>query len=272
MKGLHRILKANSELRIGMILLLLSLLIATIGPILVPYDPLKVDISKKLQAPSFEHWIGTDNMGRDIFARLILGARVTLSSSLLVVFINLAISIPLGILSGYVGGILDGIMSRFVEIIMAFPQIIISLYLLANWGPGFQNLLLSMIVVGWVKYARLIRGNTKKIKHSGYIKAAEVSGSSNFKIVVSHIFPNVISPVLSLAAIDVAHVILSISSLSFLGLGISPPTPEWGIMLNEAKPFMNSHPHMMWGPGLCILGVVLSFSLIGRGLKAFIQS
>ncbi|WP_067142528.1 ABC transporter permease [Oceanivirga salmonicida] len=264
-------MKLNKELKISIVLITIIFLIAIFTPIITPHDAFQMNIKNKLIYPCKEYILGTDNRGRDILSRLILGTRVTLVSSLFVVFINLMISIPLGIISGYIGGFFDTIISRFIEIIMAFPQIIISLYLLANWGPGFGNLLFSLILVGWVKYARIIRGNTKKIKHLDFIKSAKISGSSELDIILKHILPNIISPVLSIAALDISHVILSISALSFIGLGIAPPTPEWGIMLNEAKPFIGSHSYMMWGPGLCILGVVLSFDLLSRGLKLLIS-
>ncbi len=271
MKSFRTLYKQNNTLCAGILLFIVILFIALFAPFIAPYNALDVSIDQRLIHPCRQHIAGTDALGRDVFSRLLMGARITLASSFIIIAVNLIISIPLGIVTGYAGGAVDVIISFFMNMVMAFPQIIISLYLLANWGQGFQNLLLSMIAVGWVKYTRLIRGNTKKIKHSDYIKAAKVSGSSDIRIAFAHILPNVITSILSLAALDVSRIILSISALSFLGLGITPPTPEWGIMLNEARPFINSHAYMMWAPGLCILIVVLCFNLLGRGLKKSIQ-
>lgn len=262
----RRILKDKSFI-LGISLIGVFVFIALFADMLTAYDPLAIHPEMRLSPMSKEHIFGCDNLGRDFFARIAYGSRVTLVCALIVMVINLAVSILIGIAAGYYGGAVDLALSRVIDTVLAFPSLIISLYILAKFGSGFSNLIFSLTIVGWARYARIIRGLAMSIKEKNYIKSARLGGSSHRRIIFSHVLGNTISPIIVLAALDMGHTIFSISGLSFLGLGINPPTPEWGVIINETKPFIESYPHLLLIPSACIFLLVTGFNLVGRAVE-----
>ncbi|OYD07324.1 nickel transporter permease [Paludifilum halophilum] len=254
-------------LLIGTGMLISVLLISLVGPFLVPNDPLAVNMSERLQPPSEKYPLGTDHMGRCLFSRLAVGAQTTLGITALVIFSVIVIGIPVGLISGYAGGRLDAVLMRIVDGLIAFPEFVLAIAVAGFLGPSLINLMLSIVLVKWVRYARVVRGIVLSEREKEYVLAARVGGCSSWKILYRHLLPQILSPVLVLAALDVGTVILIISSLSYLGLGIQPPNPEWGAMLNDGRSYFQTFPELMFYPGSAILWVVLACNLIGDGLR-----
>ncbi|MCL6477348.1 MAG: nickel ABC transporter permease subunit NikC [Peptococcaceae bacterium] len=251
----------------GLVIVILIILVGVFAPYLMPNDPVKVSLDQRLAPPSSAYPLGTDHLGRCLLSRLILGTRISLSVSAIVLLTILVISIPVGTIAGYVGGRVDNLLMRFVDILLAFPDLILALVIAGMLGPGLLNVMLAMSAVWWVGYARVIRGLVLSVKEKEYIMAARACGTPEWAIVIRHILPNVSSPVIVLATLDVGRLILSISGLSFLGLGAQPPTPEWGSMLNDGRSYMQVAPQLMVYPGLAIMIVALAFNLLGDGLR-----
>ncbi|KHF38613.1 nickel ABC transporter permease subunit NikC [Halalkalibacter okhensis] len=241
--------------------------VAIFAPYLAPHDPNLARIELRLLGPSKEFLLGTDHQGRCILSRLMYGARYSLGSTLLVVVITMLISIIIGTFSGYQGGKVDYVFMRFCDIILAFPGLILILAFVGIIGPGLFNLIIAMILIQWVSYARIIRGMVLSYKEQLFIKAAKMSGTSNSKIIIRHILPGILPQMIVLASLDMGTILLHIAGFSFLGLGIQPPTAEWGAMLNDSRQFLRSHPSMMFYPGLMIFLVVMAFNLFGDALR-----
>ncbi len=252
---------------IGAVLLMCILGLAILAPYIAPADPLKINPRQKLHSPCRQYPLGTDHLGRCIFSRLVYGARVSIGLALIVMGFVTGISIIIGTLAGYWGGKIDDLVSIVINIVMAFPSLILALAIIGMLGPSLLNLLLSMAAVGWAPYARIIRGIVLTLKEREYIVAVHAAGGSNGRIILGHIFPNMLSPIIVLSSLDMGKIILSISGLSFLGLGAQPPTPEWGVMLSDGRPFMQTAPHVMIFPGLAIALTVMAFNLLGDGLR-----
>lgn len=252
---------------IGLIIILFIIIIGIFANYIAPNDPIKVDLSKRLHSPSHIYLLGTDHLGRCILSRLIYGIRVSFSTSFILLFIILTIGIIVGVTAGYFGGFIDNVIMRFIDIILAFPGLILDLAIAGILGPSLINLMIAIAAVQWVRYARIIRGMVLSIKEEEFVLAARVLGSSNFKIIKKHILPNIIPQIIILATLDMGSIILRISGLSFLGLGVQPPTPEWGAMLNDGRPYMQTAPWLMIFPGVSILIVVMAFNLLGDGLR-----
>jgi peptide/nickel transport system permease protein len=251
----------------GMGILAVIVLLTLIGPLIVPNDPLTVQMSERLQAHSWQYPLGTDHLGRCIFARLVWGARTTLGISALAIVTVILIGIPVGLVSGYVGGCVDSVLMRLVDGISALPQFILAIAISGLLGPSLINLMLSIILVQWVKYARIVRSLVLSEREKEYVLAARVAGCGTFTILRRHLLPHIISPVLILAALDMGKIILTISSLSYLGLGAQPPVPEWGAMLNDGRPYFQTVPQLMIYPGLAIMLVSICCNLISDGLR-----
>lgn len=254
-------------LMVGITILVLIMLAMIIGPFLVPNDPLAMNMSERLQSPSLAYPLGTDFFGRCIFSRLIEGAKITLGIAFLVLITALAIGVPIGLLSGYLGGRFDAFFMRLVDGLIAFPDFILAIAIAGFLGPSLTNVMIAIVVVKWISYARVVRSCVLAEKEKDYIIAARLSGSSTFKIIGKHLTPQIVSQVAILASLDLGKIILIISSLSYLGIGAQPPTPEWGAMLNDARPYFQSMPSLMIIPGIAIMLVVLSCNLIGDGLR-----
>lgn len=264
---IYKRLKKNKTALIGGYLILLFVIVAIAGPFFTVHDPLKVDYSTKLLAPSAEFWLGTDHNGRDIFTRLIHGMSITLYIGFLSVVVGLVIGVPLGILSGYYGKVLDSLIMRFIDVLLAFPGILLAIALVSVLGGSITNVIIAVGVFSVPGFARIVRGTTLAVSKLEYIEAVRALGASDMRIIFLHILPNIISPIIVQATIRIAIAILIASGLSFLGLGAQPPTPEWGAMLSQGRSYMFDHPHVALFPGLAIVTAVLAFNLFGDGLR-----
>jgi peptide/nickel transport system permease protein len=262
-----RILVRNRVAMSGLAILVIMSLLAVLAPAIAPYDPDAVDILHQLEAPSQAHILGTDLYGRDIFSRILYGGRITLVVGLIAVGIAASIGIVLGLIAGFYGGALDSIIMRLVDVLLAFPRILLALSIVGMLGPGLLNVMVAVGIAGIPGYARLVRGSVLSAKENVYVEAARVVGCPDHIILRRHLLPNIIGPVIVLATLDVAAAILSASSLSFLGLGVQPPTAEWGAMLNEGRQYLRTAPWITLFPGLAIMISVLSINMLGDGLR-----
>ncbi|UFJ41833.1 ABC transporter permease subunit [Brevibacillus humidisoli] len=252
---------------LGMGIMTVIVLLTLFGPLIVPNDPLTVQMSERLQSPSWQYPLGTDHMGRCIFSRLAAGAQTTLGISALAIVSVTLIGIPLGLLSGYIGGRLDSLLMRLVDSVGALPEFILAIAFSGFLGPSVTNLMLSIVLVKWIGYARVVRSIVLSEREKEYILAARVAGCRTWTILWRHLLPQIVPPVLVLVALDIGKVILIISSLSYLGLGVQLPSAEWGAMLNDGRPYFQTVPELMIYPGLAIILVVVSCNLIGDGLR-----
>lgn len=259
--------KRNYMMLSGLGFLAMIILITLTGPFIIPNDPYTANMSERLAEPSLTYPLGTDHMGRCIFSRIIIGSQTTLGITGLVVATVIGIGIPVGLVTGYIGGRIDSVVMRLADGLLALPEFILAIAIAGFLGPSLTNLMISIVFVKWIGYTRVVRGIVISERNKDYVSAAFVSGSSHFKIIRRHMLPQIISPVLVLAALDIGKVILIISSLSYLGLGAQPPAPEWGAMLNDGRPYFQTTPELMIYPGLAIFFVVISLNLIGEGLR-----
>ncbi|GEN58077.1 peptide ABC transporter substrate-binding protein [Halolactibacillus alkaliphilus] len=262
-----RKLTSSKSAVVGGILIIAIILIALIGPYFVPYSPSATDTANRLNGPSLAHWLGTDNYGRDIFSRIIDGMSITLYVGFSAVLIGMTVGVFLGIISGYYGGKIDTIIMRFMDILLAFPGILLALAIVAVLGSSLNNVIIAVAVFSVPVFARIVRGSTLSVKKLEYIDAVKALGASDARIIFKHILPNVASPIIVQATLSIATSILSASGLSFLGLGAQPPMPEWGAMLADGRNYMYDAPHVATIPGIAIVIVVLAFNLFGDGLR-----
>ncbi|NGZ75041.1 nickel ABC transporter permease subunit NikC [Saccharibacillus sp. VR-M41] len=266
-KKWHTALKGRHTIAACSVLILFFFAVAIFAPWIAPHDPVKVDLAHKLDGPSAQHWLGTDHLGRDNLSRLIYGARVSLGFAFVIFLSSLVLGILIGALSGYVGGWLDNLIMRVCEGIMAFPNLVLVLGIVGIFGPGLMQVLLALLMVQWVYYARICRNMVISLKERPFIAAARVSGSSSWQIIRRHIIPNVQRPIVVIATLEMGWAIMDISALSFLGLGIQPPNAEWGAMIHEGTSHIRSHPELMIYPGILILIVVITFNIVGEALS-----
>lgn len=248
-------------------ILIFFMLSALFAGYIAPHNPEKANLELRLKEPCHEYPFGTDHLGRCILSRIIFGARVSLSVGLLVVSSSLILGLTIGTLSGYYGGWLDEIVMRVVDAFLAFPSLLLALGIAGLFGAGFMNLVMALIIVDWAGYARLARSSVMAVKEQDYIKAAKGLGTGDLHVILHHVIPNVMSPLIVMATIGMGYVILSAAGLSFLGFGVQPPTPEWGSMLNEGKIYIRSAPYIMIFPGLAIMLTVLAFNYLGDELR-----
>lgn len=250
------------------ILAVLIIFAAVFAPIVSGgVDPTAGDLSQAIQPPGSGHIFGTDKMGRDIYARVIYGARVSLSASFAIVILVFVIGLILGIISGYFGGVVDAIIMRFADMMMAFPGLVLALAVAGIMGASVRNAVLAIALVTWPKYARLARSLVMKIRHRDYVDAAIVTGSKTFYMLYRYMLPNALPTLVITAATDIGSMMLELSALSFLGFGAVPPTPEWGLMLSEGRAYMQSAPWLMVFPGLAIFVTVVVFNMLGDSLR-----
>lgn len=252
---------------IGLAILITYAALAIAAPLIVPQAALENNLGLMMQPPSWEAPFGTDHLGRSLLARVVYGARISLSVASLALIVLLAIGVTVGAVAGYYGGWLDALLMRLVDVLLAFPGLVLVLAIAGMLGPSLLNILLAMVAVEWVKYARVVRGQVLSVRETEFVEAARATGVPGPRIIWRHILPNVISPVIILATLDLGAIILGVSALSFLGLGAQAPTPEWGRMLSDATPYMQFAPHLMIVPGLAIFTVVLACNLLGDGLR-----
>jgi peptide/nickel transport system permease protein len=250
---------------IGIICLLAA--VAIFADHIAPHDPEKASLDETFQLPSEKYPFGTDHMGRCILSRVIYGSRISLAVGAIVVSLSFVIGTGLGIVSGYYGGALDETLMRIVDTFMAFPGILLALAIAGIFGGGVTNLVIALTAVEWTGYARIARGSALAMKEQDFVKASRGLGEGNAYLMARHVLPNIISPVLVIATMSMAGTILSMSGLSFLGVGIQPPTPEWGYMINDGKMFIRSAPYIIVFPGLAIMITVIAFNTLGDGLR-----
>lgn len=252
---------------VGLTIVAVVALAAVAAPLLAPHDPNLQDVAHRLQSPSVEHPLGTDNLGRDELSRILYGGRVSVLTTLAVGIGMLIIGIAVGILSGLAGGLLDGFIMRIVDVLLAFPSFLLALAVAGTLGPGLLHLALAMTAVWWVEYARLVRGLVLGVKELPFVEASRALGLGRARIAVRHILPNVAPPVIVLATLQTSRLLLALASLSFLGLGVGPPTAEWGSMLSDGKDYLATAPQLMLWPGLAITITALGLNLLGDGLR-----
>jgi peptide/nickel transport system permease protein len=260
-------LKANKGALVGFVLVIFFILLAVAAPLLPIADPNATNWSAIRQAPSAQHWLGTDDIGRDILSRMIWGSQASLLAGVVSVAIAVAIGVPFGLIAGYFGGWTDQVISRMTDALLAMPFLILAIALAAFLGPNLTNAMIAIGLSAMPIFVRLTRGQVLAVKTEDYVEGARAVGLSHFRIVSRYILPNVFPPILVQATLTVATAIIAEASLSFLGLGQQPPSPSWGSMLNTAKNFLNQAPWMAMWPGAAIFMVVIGFNLLGDGLR-----
>jgi len=262
----RRLIKSKIGL-MGLVLIGILILVAVFAPYLAPYDPVKQNILFRYQAPSQKHLLGTDEMGRDILSRIIYGARISLLVGLLSIGLALVIGVILGLLAGFYGGVIDMIIMRIMDIMLAFPSILLAIAIVAILGPQLKNSMLAIGIINIPRFARIIRSSALSLKESEFINAARVLGAGDVRIIFHHLLPNAMAPLIVQTTLGIATAILEAAALSFLGLGAQPPTPEWGAMLSDARSSLQKAPWVATFPGLAIIFGVLGFNLLGDGLR-----
>jgi len=249
------------------LIVLLAATAAVLGPFVAPYDPASQQLALRLQGPSFAHPFGLDELGRDVLARIVHGARVSMAVGLAVVTVSSLLGTLLGATAGYFGGRVDDLISRVIDVLLAFPGILLAIALVAVLGPSLVNVVLALCVIGWVGYARLVRGVTLKIRELDFVQAARALGASSPRILLRHVVPGALPALAVQTTLGMAGAILAEASLSFLGLGVQPPTPSWGTMLDAGRSHLFDAPHLTIFPGLSIAALVLGFNFVGDGLR-----
>jgi len=265
MKTFKRLLH-NFAFTFGLILTVLLVIVAIAAPLFAPYDPDVQETSRRLEAPSRSHPLGLDDLGRDVLSRIVFGARVSLRVGFSVVIIASLIGVTLGAISGYFGGWTDTLIMRLTDILLAFPGILLAIALVAVLGPSLNNVILALATIGWVGYARLVRGQVLKVREMEYVTAAKALGAKSPRVIIRHVLPNVINPVIVMATLGLAGAILSEAALSFLGLGVQPPTPSWGAMLTAGRRYLGLANHLAIFPGAAIMAAVMGLNFLGDGL------
>jgi ABC-type dipeptide/oligopeptide/nickel transport system permease subunit len=266
-KRFRRVFLGRGVVVFGLIVLLFFIIIAVFAPLIAPYDPYETDVGNALLQPSRHHLLGTDAVGRDILSRIIFGSRTSLLIGLTVVAISTLIGTILGVLAGYYGGWIQTVIMRLIDAYMAFPMIILALMVSSLLGGGIKNVVIALSVAMMPGYARLMCGQTMHIKENDYIMAERSLGAGNFNIMFRHIVPNCLSPLIVMVTMMLGSVILAEAGLSFLGVGITPPTAAWGSMVNEGRPYLTTSPFLAFSPGIAIMLVVFAFNMVGDGLR-----
>jgi len=252
---------------VGVLIVGIGLVAAIIGPWLAPFDPASQELALRLASPSALHPFGLDELGRDIFARILAGARISFFVGVVVVGISASLGTAIGAVAGYIGGAVDDAISRVVDTLLAFPGLLLAIAVVAVLGPSLINVVLALTLIGWVGYARLVRGQTLRAREFEYVQAARALGASTAEILWRHIVPTVLPAVVVQVTLGMAGAIVGEASLSFLGLGVQPPTPSWGTMLNGGRAHLLDAPHLTVFPGLAIAGLVLGFNALGEGMR-----
>jgi peptide/nickel transport system permease protein len=260
----------RTKVYIGGTIVLALILLGIFGPMLAPYNPNEQQLRESLRVPQWfggPHFLGTDNLGRDIVSRLLYGARISLIIAFTVVLISGAVGVTLGAISGYFGGKVDFLIQKFVEVIWAFPSLLLAIAILAYLGQGLQNLILALVAQRWIQYCRVVRGESLSLRHREFVTAARVIGAGHVRIITRHIVPNIIPSSLVIGTFAMATAIIAEASLSFLGLGVPPDVPTWGTMLGDGRNYISTAPWLTIFPGLAIFIVVLGINLLGDGLR-----
>lgn len=267
MAKFREIIRSQKVIVLCSLILIVLFFITILAPWIAPNDPVAVNLAHKLQPPSFDYPLGTDHLGRCTLSRILYGARISLGFAMLIFISSLSIGLIIGIIAGYKGGWVDQLLMRFGDGVMAIPSLLLVLGFVGIWGAGLKQVVLGLILVQWVYYARIIRGMVLSLKEQNYIAAAKISGSSQWIIMKKHILPNVLPPLAVMGTLEMGWAIMDLSSMSFLGLGVQPPSPEWGAMIHEGKSYIRTNPALMLYPGLMIMLVVVTFNLLGEALS-----
>jgi peptide/nickel transport system permease protein len=272
MKRMVTVARQNPLAAGGVVMAVLLIMLALLAPVVSPQDPARIDLPHRLGAPSLAHWFGTDELGRDILSRAIYGARISMLVGISVVAASLFLGLIVGCVAGYYGGRVD----RFFNVIvmnsfLSFPGILLAIAFVAFLGPGLLNLILALSIGGWVGYARLVRAQVLATREKEFVEAARALGAGDWRIITHHILPNMIQPVIVQAAIGMAGAVLAEATMSFLGLGVPPPVPSWGSMLNDGRSHLMDAPHVVLFPALAVMLAVLSFNFIGDGLRDYLD-
>ncbi|MCZ7663750.1 MAG: ABC transporter permease [Thermoleophilia bacterium] len=265
------LLRRNPLTITGLIIVLGLVLVALLAPLIAPHDPVKLDMLNSLQPPSSKHWLGTDEVGRDILSRIIHGAGISLRVGILAVLSITVLGVPIGLVAGTFGGWVDTLIMRVADIFLAFPQLVLALAIATALGGGMQNVIIALAIAGWPWYARLVRGLVLSVRQEAFIEAARVSGSSWRRVMLRHVMPNSMGPVIVQASMDMGYTILLAASLGFLGIGVKVPTPEWGLMINAGRPYFMDQWWVAGFPGIAILVSVLGFNMLGDGLRDLVD-
>lgn len=266
------VFRGNRLALAGCVVALGLIVVGLLAPWLVRYDPSVQHLAKRLSGPTWDHPFGNDELGRDVLSRVVMGTRASMRVGATVVLLSAIVGVVIGGIAGYAGGTLDTLTTVFViNSLMAFPGILLAIALVAFLGPGLEKLIFALTIIGWVGYARLARGQVLKVKTLDFVEATRALGASHRRIFVLHILPNIVQPVLVQASIGMAAAVLAEASLSFLGLGITPPTPSWGAMLNDARNHLFDAPHLVVFPALALMLTVLSFNFLGDGLRDWLD-
>jgi len=252
---------------VGAVIVGIAVLAALIGPVVAPFDTASQDLPLRLTGPSLRHWFGLDELGRDILSRVLAGARISLLVGLVVVSISSAVGILVGAVAGYFGGRVDEALSRVIDVLLAFPGLLLAIAMVAVLGPSLSNVVIALSLIGWVGYARLVRGQVLRARELEFVQAARALGAGTPRVLLRHVIPTALPAVSVQATLGMGGAILAEASLSFLGLGVQPPTPSWGTMLNYGRIHLLDAPHLTIFPGLAIALLVLGFNFLGDGLR-----
>jgi peptide/nickel transport system permease protein len=252
---------------VGAAIVLTAIVAAVFGPLLSPFDPAAQELALRLEGPTGAHWFGLDELGRDILARVLAGARISLLVGLVVVGVSATVGIALGSIAGYFGGRIDEAISRLIDILLAFPGLLLAIAMVAVLGPSLTNVVLALALIGWVGYARLVRGQVLRARELEFVQAARALGATTSRILLRHVIPTTLPAVTVQATLGMGGAILAEAALSFLGLGVQPPTPSWGTMLNYGRGHLLDAPHLTVFPGIAIAVLVLGFNFLGDGLR-----
>lgn len=259
--------RKNKLAMFSLIVILLLTVVAVFAPVIAPCDPYEQDVLNKFASPSWEHLLGTDNFGRDIFSRIIYGARVSLSVGVVAEAIAVTIGVIVGVTAGYFGGKVDTVLSRVIEIFASFPFILFAIAVMFILGQGIINVFIAIGVIGWTGHARLIRSNVLQLRSKEYVEAARAAGASNLRIMLKHMIPNCLSTIIVITTLDIPSDIMLEATLSFLGLGVAPPTASWGEMISSARTFLRQQPMFSIYPGIAIMITVLAFNTLGDAMR-----
>ena len=264
----------NRLAKFGLVIVVILVIVAVFAPWIATQDLATINLPLRYLSPSSQHWFGTDGLGRDVFSRVVYGARISLRVGIVVVLVSTIVGTVFGALAGYFGGWIDRFMSGYLfNVFLAFPGLLLAIALVAFLGAGLNKLILALCIIGWVGYARLIRGQVLKVREYDFVQAARALGAGDARILFVHILPNAIQPLIVQASLGMAGAVLAEASLSFLGLGVPPPAPSWGVMIEEARGLdtLQAAPHVLIFPGIAIVLSVLAFNFIGDGLREYLD-
>ncbi|MBK9165459.1 MAG: ABC transporter permease [Acidobacteria bacterium] len=257
---------------IGLVIAGIVVFVAIFAPFLATHEVTAQNLELRFAAPSAQHWFGTDGLGRDVFSRVLFGARISLQVGIIVVVVSAVVGIFIGSIAGFYGGWVDRILSGYLfNVFLAFPGLLLAIAFVAFLGAGLEKLIIALCIIGWVGYARVMRGQVLKVREYDFVQAARALGASNMRILFTHILPNAIQPLIVQSSLGMAGAVLSEATLSFLGLGIPPPAPSWGTMIEEARNFFSIYPHILFFPGAAIALTVLAFNFLGDGLREYLD-